>query len=57
MKKILNALGAGFLIITIGLAIFAPNMCIDWLAWCGGRIQALATAIGDKIPTDSGSAR
>jgi hypothetical protein len=56
MKKILNGLGALFLIVTVSLAIFAPYLCIDFLAFIAGRLRILATALGDRIPQDGASA-
>jgi hypothetical protein len=45
IKKLLGALGAAWVVITLGLAIFDPPLCIDWLVWQASRIQALGAAI------------
>lgn len=45
MKKLFSLIGSIFVIFTLILMIFAPNLCVDFLIWCGGRIHAIAVAL------------
>jgi hypothetical protein len=55
VKKLLGLLGTAFIIISIFLALFAPQTFADFWVWTGTRIGQAIMALIEKLPSDETS--